>query len=409
MQRNSTLTLVFIIIYNSFVSAQKTESFLPKPTGKYFIGTKDTVLIDSLRKEIFTSKKSDFRNLPLKIWYPSDSNEGKSPDFYLQKYSSADLYNAYKDFSDDSTIFAQLQKEITHSYTGIRISNQQKTFPVIIFSQGFFFGLDEFYTQFMEELASNGYIVISITHPYDQQLSKLYNNQPARLKKMRAMKAYFQWKGVSFFKSKNPDVNNVKKCNRMLRSYFRNMRVFDKSLDIWIADSKFVLNSMATEVVSRRFPFLENRADTSRIGSYGQSFGGAVAGQLSYLDNRVKAAVNLDGFQFGDIYNHEFNKPIMSLQSDMYADWIVGNQHIYSKTKPYTMYVFKKSKHFIFSDCSLFPVMNNEHRVLLTGDVDGVKTLKQINSLVLDFFNHFLKAESSDNFGKSDRTINIIE
>lgn len=409
MQRISTLTLVFIIIYNSLVLAQKTESFLPKPTGKYFIGTKDTILIDSLRKEIFTSAKNDFRNLPIKIWYPSDSNEGKTPDFYLQKYSHIDLYECYKDFSDDSTIFGQLQKEITHSYTGLDISKQEKTFPVIIFSQGFFFGLDEFYTNFMEELASNGYIVISITHPFDQQLSTLYDNTPARLKKARALKAYFQWKGVSFFKTKNPDVDNVKKCNRMLRSYFRNMRVFDRSLDIWIADSKFVLNSITTDVLARRFPFLENKIDTSRIGSFGQSFGGSVAGQLCYLDNRVKAAVNLDGFQFGDIYNHELNKPLMSLQSDMYADWIVGNQHIYSKTKPYSMYVFKKSKHFIFSDCSLFPVMSDDHRVLLTGDVDAMKTLKHINTLVLDFFNHFLKAKQSDTFGKSDKSINIVE
>lgn len=409
MQRISTLTLIFLIFYNSLVSGQKTESFLPKPTGKYFIGTKDTVLVDSLRKEIFTSAKNDFRNLPIKIWYPSDSNEGKTPDYYLQKYSPADLYDAYKDFSDDKTIFAKLQKEITHSYTGLAISQKEKTFPVIIFSQGFFFGLDEFYTNFMEDLASNGYIVISITHPFDQQLSTLHDNTPARLKKARALKAYFQWKGVSFFKTKNPDVNNAKKCNRMLRSYFRNMRVFDRSLDIWIADSKFVLNSITTDDLSRRFPFLKNNIDTSRIGSYGQSFGGSVAGQLSYLDNRIKAAVNLDGFQFGDIYKNELKKPLMSLQSDMYADWIVANQHIYLKTKPYSMYVFKKSKHFIFSDCSLFPVMSEDKRVLLTGDVDSKKTIKKINSLVLDFFNHFLKGESSNVFGKSERQINIID
>ena len=73
----------------------------------------------------------------------------------------------------------------------------------------------------MENLAANGYIVISITHPFDQQLSTLYDNKPAKLKKFRALKAYSQWKWASYFKSKNPDVNNEKQCNRMLKNYLR--------------------------------------------------------------------------------------------------------------------------------------------------------------------------------------------
>lgn len=401
--------LLLLFTFTNYLSAQKTESFLRKPTGKYLIGTKDIVLIDSLRKEIFTSTKNDFRNIPLKIWYPADCNEGVEPDFYLQKYSSSDLYKAYVDFSEDSTIFSKLQKEITNSYTGIKISKQENSYPIIIFSQGFYFGLDEFYTHFMENLASNGYIVISITHPYDQKISTLYDNKPAKLKKMRALKAYFQWKWASFIKTKNPDVNNLRQCNRMLKSYLRTMKIFDRSLDIWIDDSQFVINCLASSEMEKRFPFLENRADTSKIGSYGQSFGGAVAGQLSFVDKRIKATANLDGFQFGDIYNSELNKPVLALHSDAYADWIVANQHIYSKTKPYYMYIFKNSKHFIFSDCVFFHLLSKIEKENLIGSTDGVKTLKMINLLVLDFFNYYLKNENSEIFGKSKRHITTIK
>ena len=40
--------------------------------------------------------------------------------------------------------------------------------------------------------------------------------------------------------------------------------------------------------------------DTSRIGMFGHSYGGATAAQVLVEDSRVKAAINMDGTLYGE-------------------------------------------------------------------------------------------------------------
>jgi hypothetical protein len=45
---------------------------------------------------------------------------------------------------------------------------------------------------------------------------------------------------------------------------------------------------------------IARKIDFSRVGAFGYSFGGAVAAEATILDPRIKAAVNLDGWTFGN-------------------------------------------------------------------------------------------------------------
>ena len=168
------ISLFFLSIIFQTIAFCQSYTFLPKPTGEYNIGTETLFLTDKSRNEKLTMRWGDKRMLQFKIWYPSDG-KGDSVSNYLKDYSSEILWKGYQIFDVGQSFFDSLKNFKTHSYENIPVSNKQTAFPLIIFSQGFYFGLDDFYTAFMENLASHGYIVVSITHPYDQVITKTSN------------------------------------------------------------------------------------------------------------------------------------------------------------------------------------------------------------------------------------------
>ena len=58
------------------------------------------------------------------------------------------------------------------------------------------------------------------------------------------------------------------------------------------------------------------RLDFERVGIVGYSFGGAVAAETSRQDPRFKAAVNLDGWLFGDVGRLGLKRPFLEISDD---------------------------------------------------------------------------------------------
>ena len=62
--------------------------------------------------------------------------------------------------------------------------------------------------------------------------------------------------------------------------------------------------------------FVLRRLDFERVGIMGYSFGGAVAAETSRQDPRFKAAVNLDGWLFGDVGRLGLSRPFLEISDD---------------------------------------------------------------------------------------------
>lgn len=80
-------------------------------------------------------------------------------DLIPVKKSIADM----KNISGDKLKYVNNLK--THSIFDANISDQEATYPVVIFSPGFGSPQDT-YTSYLEDLASHGYIIFGINHPY---------------------------------------------------------------------------------------------------------------------------------------------------------------------------------------------------------------------------------------------------
>lgn len=387
MQRVFYFLLIVLFSFKSAAAQQRT--FLPKPTGSYFVGTQNLFFTDSSRKEKLTLKWGDRRFMQVKIWYPADE-KGAVENLYLKDYSGKVLWENYRIFNDDRGFFDTLKTYSTFSYENIPVSNKKEKFPIIFFSPGYYFGLDDYYTALMENLASHGYIVVSITHPYDQVITNTPEGNIIKIKKYRITKAYLQWKKVEFMHKKNPDTTNQKQLNRILKAYLRGMKIFDKSVRIWVKDVQFMMDTLQQlndHAVSNRW---YGKIDFSKVATLGQSVGGAVAGQLCYVDSRIKAGANLDCFQFGDLYRNEMKKPFMLLESDSYPLWGIANKIIYANTSPMHSIKLPDTRHFIFSDCCLFPSEHNKKMRALVGEGLKMENVQLINAYLVDFYNHYL-------------------
>jgi len=138
---------------------------LPKPSGLYAIGTKNLYFVDASRPESFTPDPDDHREVAVRVWYPAImQKDGKPVGLIENAPELASIHSSYSPLPP--TVFDSLSSIETHSYRGADILESPELFPVLLFSHAYWAGMTQS-TVLMEELASHGYIVVSIGHAYE--------------------------------------------------------------------------------------------------------------------------------------------------------------------------------------------------------------------------------------------------
>lgn len=125
----------------------------------------------------------------------------------------------------------------------------------------------EVYTAQMEDLASHGYIVAAISHPYDAILTILPNGRSIQHDSKR-------WPTI-------PSVEGEANLNQ---------------LEWHAEDIRFVLNelSKSNDAASSTLPIAAHM-DLARAGAFGHSFGGMAAAHACQIEARLKACLDEDG------------------------------------------------------------------------------------------------------------------
>lgn len=250
---------------------------LPKPTGKYAVGTTEYSFIDSERDETYTDDPNDKREITAKVWYPSEEvPNAKTAPYLSEEYSQA-IATAQQIPSED---FQAIVESIeTNSVTDAPLAETESEYPVLIFSHGFG-DLPELNSIKAEELASQGYIVVGINHTYDSAVSILDDGQiiPAS--------AIFT------------EIEDESQIDRLL----------GEAIEVRSADARFVLDEL--EAIAESTDLLSG-IDLERTGIFGYSLGGATAAKVLAEDDRFGAGINLDGGLFGDSGNASLTQPFM--------------------------------------------------------------------------------------------------
>ncbi|HKE87360.1 MAG TPA: choice-of-anchor D domain-containing protein [Vicinamibacterales bacterium] len=225
----------------------------PAPSGPSIVGTKVLDLVDRSREDPYLANGTK-RELLVRLWYPATV----SGSCQRAEYAPAAVWEYFAQLTGQ-----RLPQVTTNSCRDARISSG--AYPVVVFTHGFT-GTFTDYTFVFEDLASRGYIVVSVDHTYEAT-------------------------AVAF-----PDGRLVKS---VLGSHLSDIprtdqQTLSRALAVRLEDLKFVMDELERLNRSREGP-LSGHLDLSSVAVAGHSFGGLTALMAIEHDPRFRAAISLDG------------------------------------------------------------------------------------------------------------------
>ncbi len=349
----------------------------PQPTGRYGVGEIDQYLIDKSRIESNNNKNSN-RELMLHIWYPIDSKINKAQTLYDKDA----ITNIQEYVSQNSGIPIWLLNNLkytkTYAQKNKNISQSKQTYPVIIISNASN-TMAQHYTWLTEELASQGYIVVGINHPYMAAITRFPDGRVVR------------------------SLINAKKKEG--KSVWRNWK--NEQVLIAIQDDKFVLDKLLQLDSDVSWP-LRNKLDLNKIGICGHSFAGSLAMLVCLDDKRIKAGVALDSQIMLNDNLRTFPTPFLELIGQKSHQWRdEQGQQDFEKLMRFSnlpgmnmsFKTFKNLGHAAFSDIPLLLNQTFLTQILskfIDVDVDASsgqvnKDIKLAKQDIVSFFDKYLK------------------
>lgn len=319
----------------------------PRVTGSHTVKTKEFTWVDEGRIESFADTGEN-RELTVKFWYPKE--EG--------------------------------------------------SYPLIVFSHGAFGVIDSNYSTCLE-LASNGYVVASIGHPYHAMFVKNVEGKTTYAD-MDFVKSVYMLNGTY-----DPDTER---------------QIYENCME-WMAlrtdDENFVLDTILDKVREGE-DALFSLIDPEKIGLFGHSMGGACSVQLGRERTDIDAVVDLEGTMLGEyvgfengmeIYNEEpYPVPVLDvfgtrLYEEMerssaglpqeLSDWQYVNFYLGERAVNYRAVAFRDAGHLNFTDLPLVcPVLA---KLLGTGKADAKTCIENVNEVVLQWFDYYLKGKGTLN------------
>ena len=325
-------------------------------SGEYEVGMTSAILVDESRVESFETDGSK-REVPVYFYYPQTEDAKES------------------------------------------------SFPLVIFSHGAF-GYYQSNTSTYMELASQGYVVISLDHPYHSFFTtdtegKTITVNPGFLEEVMYINGDTAPEEEIFALSskwlaiRTADMNFVLDTVKITKEAAA-------CAEEWFIDSEETKNEIL-EILAM--------TDMEKIGLMGHSLGGAASVTVGRQREDIDAVIDLDGTMLGEqlkfengcyqYYEEAYPIPLMAIdneehyvQGDM-LDSLYVNKVVLGNAIDATHTYFIGSGHMNFTDLPLFsPVLSS---LLGTGTIDETECVIIMNDIVLQYFDYYLKDKGEMN------------
>ena len=374
--------------------ANEKEHFLPQPKGPYEVGVRDFDFIDSSREETF--KPGSKRRIMARVWYPATATAKKTRPYYTEKEFTTVVEQGAKVMPSSKQIDTYWRTVRTHSYENAPLSNTQSSYPLLIFSHGGFAYVG-FHTVLMEHLASFGYIVVSVTHPYLSTAVMFSDGSAIPVDALLSKAVLKTISDKSFRDHIYSDALELRYTAK--KDYLASSPLVPHCTE-WRDDMIAVVDRFEHKRAPEALMDIVNHSDLSRLGYFGMSFGGCAASAAAHVDQRAKAAINLDG---GNHYLPLWNAQIRAPLLIMHHDEDNGKLGIYTEFDYETFLqaglredvvrvLVKHSTHGDFTDNSALPtpIRQQLSKKGVLGNIENNRMTNIMNDWVKAFFDRYV-------------------
>lgn len=348
---------------------------MPELSGRLVVGVVDFHLVDS-RPDPWLPDR--VRELMVTVSYPADVGSGElapwssSPGAALAGgaiLSGPDYFG----LPPGSVGWGEIRRRAV-----VRAPIRPGKWPVVVFSPGFQ-STREMHANVVDDLASHGYVVVSISHTHEAMLVEFPEG--------RIVPSAVADRGTATMRT---------------------------AIDARVADVRFVLDALPD-----RLPGL----DFSRVGAVGHSYGGYTVGESMVHDRRIDAGVNVDGAMEHTGSGSTYSPGLVVLRGLDRAFLLLGGHsgpaalsHVdtratrtwadfWSSQRGWKREVhLDDSAHHSFSDFQwLVPQLPvaPDRRALIIGSVDPDRSLLVQHSYLAAFFDLHLKGKPTSLFEQS--------
>ena len=289
---------------------------VPPGTGPYLVGRTTVTWTDPDRPESRTSRPNDNRVVAATFWYPAITGTGVEAPYV---HDLADLDGGLVASGELSRVeVAGLAWVREGAIADADPAPTDVGHPLVVLSPGNATNV-AFYASLAEELASHGYVVLGVDHPYQVAAVAL------------------------------PD--------GMVAAY-RDRNSFERAIDDDIVERVEDIRFALDQVSAGSPAFLGDSVDADHIGIVGHSNGGLAAAEACRQDRRFDACVNLDGQNLGGPFGHRVTdgapeQPFMFLtkETDLHPEM---HRRFESAGAGAVRVVVPSAHHDDFTDGSLF-------------------------------------------------------
>ena len=315
----SALVILILALLSSFIVRAQTPPplfELPAPTGTSPVGTTRWISADPSRQETFAPGRT--REVEVLAWYPAAPVAPVAPVApapYLRNGMEEAL--SFARLAKLGDAYNGLASVKTHSILDAAPSKTPARFPVIVFSHGYT-GLPSSHTALFEDLASHGWAVLHVVHPYEAASTLSDGTFVTFTDEKNAMRPGImavlgEWGPEGATMDKVVAASDDAEREKLLRGYLATLKNTDQVVKRWVLDVKLVLDRLPK---SGPGSALASRLDLSRLGVAGHSMGGVMAGQFCVEDRRCKAGLNFDGIpQYGTMIDTPMPAPFLMVYS----------------------------------------------------------------------------------------------
>ena len=287
----------------------------PPVDGPHPVGTAEFDVTDHLRSAQYAPTPTTFRRIFVRAWYPAaDAGSGEPRPYFTAAEAMVlpgPLLGAMQQPPDALRGCVSLA---TNSHQDADPASG--SFPVIGFNHGYT-SYPAQQTALFEHLAANGYVVLSVGHPYESG-GIVYPNgdavllSPLILEDLTRFAANTAGMTVHYPPS-------LAEALAAVPVYLRGLREtsLGQLAQVWQSDVEFVLDRLEAGDVPEAAAMVAEAIDHGSRGYMGMSYGGYIAAMLAQGDRRAKAAINLDGgYWTGELIDADVRTPFLMLNSD---------------------------------------------------------------------------------------------